>query len=43
MLVIQCLSLTGYDSPELISQMTTDGPGIEVALMLLKVHSSGTF
>jgi len=25
--VIQCLSLTGYDSPDVIAKMSTDGPG----------------
>ena len=41
--VIQCLSLTGYDSPEVIAQMTTDGPGCSIDVIenyILQEHSN---
>ena len=41
--VIQCLSLTGYDSLEVIAQMTTDGPGYSIDVIdnyILQEHSN---
>jgi len=40
--VIKCLSLAGYDSPEVISQMTTDGPGSSIVVenYILQEHSN---